>query len=387
MDFRETEETTLLRDTLRKYLAKEVPAAKAEQWDRDDRIPAEELRKLGNLGVCGLCIPEEYGGSGFNVMALAVVVEEIARHSIGLATYYFMCAGYGGLNIAESGSPAQKQRLLPLLAAGEIAFSYGLSEPEVGADLANVTTRAVRDGNRITVRGAKRWTSGASMNQYLYTLVRSGPESAKRRNLSFVLIPTDAPGVTITDLRAMGHNGTPLADVVFEDVQLSVEDVVGGEAGWNNGWSVLAGPALEAEKLAPSALALGTAEAALAEAWEYSQNRVQGGKRICGHQSVRHALADAKTQLQACRLMLQHAAWLVEKRQPSAAVTSMTKLFVAERARDVVLSCQQVMGAYGYAHGFQMQRHVRDALAVPIYGGSSVVQKNNIANLLKLPRE
>jgi alkylation response protein AidB-like acyl-CoA dehydrogenase len=225
------------------------------------------------------------------------------------------------------------------------------------------------------------------MNQYIYSLVRTGPESDRRRNLSFILIPTDAPGVTVTDLAAMGHNGTPLADVTFDNVELSIDDVVGGEAGWNNGWNVLAGPALEAEKLAPASLALGTAEAAMAEAWEYSQNRVQGGKRICGHQTIRHALVEAKTQLQACRLMLQHAAWLVETRRPSAVATSMAKLFVAERCREVVLSCQQVMGAYGYANGFQMQRYVRDIIAVPIYGGSSTVQKNNIANLLRLPRE
>ncbi len=387
MDFLESEEITLLRETLRKYLAKECPPIKAEQWDREDRIPAEELKKLGELGVCGLCIPEEYGGTGFNVMAMAAVVEEIARHSIGLASYYFMCAGYGGLNISESGSEEQKQHFLPLLAAGEIAFSYGLSEPGVGADLGDVATRATREGDCIVINGAKRWTSAASMNQYIYALVRSGPEAAKRKNLSFVLIPTDAPGVNITDLGAMGHNGTPLADVTFDNVQLHINDVVGGEAGWNNGWNVLAGPALEAEKLAPSALALGTAEAALAEAWEYSQNRVQGGKRICGHQAVRHPLVEAKTQLQACRLMLQNAAWLVETRRPSAVATSMTKLFVSERSRDVVLACQQVMGAYGYANGFQMQRYVRDILAVPIYGGSSSVQKNNIANLLRLPRE
>ena len=162
---------------------------------------------------------------------------------------------------------------------------------------------------------------------------------------------------------------------------------VGGEAGWNNGWNVLAGPALEVEKLGPASIAIGVAEAALSEAWAYSQQRVQGGKRICGHQAVRHALSEAQTQLQAARLMLQHATWLVEQRLPSAAATCMAKLFVTERAKEVTLACQQVMGAYGYAHGFNMQRYVRDVLAIPIYGGSSAIQRNNIANLLGLPRE
>ena len=388
VNFEEDDEINALRDTLRRYLSKECPQDKVDRWDREDFIDRQELIRLGDLGVCGLCIPQEYGGLGRKVIAMAVTIEELARCSAGLATYYVMCAAYGGLNIAESGTPEQKRRLLPELAAGRLAFSYGLSEPNVGADLASVETRAERHGERIVITGAKRWTSGACMNDYIYTLVRSGPKENRHRNLSFVLIPTKAPGVRITNLGSMGHNGTPMADVVFEQVELSIEDVIGGETGWNQGWSLLAGPALEVEKLGPSAIALGTAEAALAEAWAYSQDRVQGGKRICAHQAVRHVLAEARTQLQACRLMLAHAAWLVQEGRPSAAATSMAKLFVTERANEMTLACQQqVMGAYGYAHGFQMQRYVRDVLAIPIYGGSSAIQRNNIANLLHLPRE
>jgi alkylation response protein AidB-like acyl-CoA dehydrogenase len=387
MDFIESEEITALRANVRRYVERECPPGKVERWDREDFIPREELQKLGELGICGVCIPEEYGGLGHNVTMMVAAVDELARCSTGLASYFFMCSGYGGLNIAESGSEAQKRRFLPELAAGRLAFSYGLSEPDVGADLGNVKTRADRSGDRIVVNGAKRWTSAASMNDYIYALVRSGPPEARRKNLSFILIPTSAPGVTVTVLSAMGHNGVPLADVTFDNVELSIDDVVGGEAGWNNGWNVLAGPALEVEKLGPASIAIGVAEAALAEAWAYSQQRVQGGKRICGHQAVRHALSEAQTQLQAARLMLQHATWLVEQRLPSAAATCMAKLFVTERAKEVTLACQQVMGAYGYAHGFNMQRYVRDVLAIPIYGGSSAIQRNNIANLLGLPRE
>ena len=264
----------------------------------------------------------------------------------------------------------------------------GLSEPDVGADLANVKTRAERHGDAIVINGTKRWTSGADIADYIYTLVRSGPPEARRENLSFALIPTQAKGVSITRLGSMGSNGVALTDVTLENVEIPIDDVIGGEAGWNKGWQILAGPALEVEKMGPAAINLGVAEAALAEAWEYSQQRVQGGKRICGHQAVRHVLADAQTKLQACRLMMQHAAWLVETEQPSAAATSMAKLFITESAKEIVLSCQQsVLGAYGYAHGFNMERHVRDVLGGPIYGGSSAIQRNNIANLLKLPRE
>jgi alkylation response protein AidB-like acyl-CoA dehydrogenase len=184
----------------------------------------------------------------------------------------------------------------------------------------------------------------------------------------------------------MGMRGTPTNDVILEDVEIPVENIVGGEDFWNRGWSVIAGPALEAEKLGVPALALGVAEAAVAEAWEYSQQRRQFGGPISAIQSIRHVLADAQTKLAACRLMLAQAAWKVHVGQPSAVETSMAKLYVADTARDIVLACQQVLGAYGYAHGFAMERHVRDILVMPIWGGSSAIQKNNIANLMRLPR-
>jgi alkylation response protein AidB-like acyl-CoA dehydrogenase len=124
----------------------------------------------------------------------------------------------------------------------------------------------------------------------------------------------------------------------------------------------------------------------VAEAWAYAQERSQFGMKICGHQAVRHQLAEVQTKLQACRLMLDHAAGLVDRGEQSAVQTSMTKLFVAETVRDITITCQMVMGAYGYAQGFNMERYVRDAMVLPIFGGSSAIQKTNIANLMKLPK-
>jgi alkylation response protein AidB-like acyl-CoA dehydrogenase len=388
MDFQESEDISAIRDTLRRFIQRECPDSAIRQWEEQDTIPREMSVKLGKLGFSGLCVPEEYGGLGRNVIAMTVVLEELTRCSIALSALYNMSAGYGGLNISESGTEEQKKRLLPGLLTGEILFAYGLSEPDVGADLANVKTRAERKGDRVIVNGSKRWTSGADVADYIYTLVRSGPVEAKRKNLSFLIIPTNAKGLTITRIPVMGAHGSSTNDVEFRDVEIPFENVVQGEAGWNNAWNILAGPALEIEKLSPSAIALGQAEAAVAEAWAYSQQRVQGGKRICGHQAVRHVLSDVQTKLQACRLMLRNAASLVENRQPSAVATSMAKLFITENAKEIVLACQQyVMGAYGYAHGFNMERYVRDVLVGPIIGGSTAIQRNNIANLMKLPRD
>lgn len=384
----EADDILALRTSVRRFLEREVPPEMVQAWDREDRIDRGVLKGLAQLGVCHLCVPEEYGGMGREAVAMSAVIEELSRHSVALAILYIMNASYGGLNIAESGSTGQKERFLPGLLEGDLAFAYGLSEPDVGADLTRVKTRATRHGDTIVIEGAKRWTTGADICDYIYALVRSGPAEQQRNNLSFVLIPAKARGVSITKLDAMGTNGCALHDVVFDKVELPFDLVVGEEQGWNNGWSILAGPALEVEKLSPSAMALGIAEAAMAEAWAYSQQRVQGGKRICGHQSVRHVRAQAQTDLQACRLMLEHAATLVERGEPSAVATSMAKLFIAETGKKIVLDCQQfVMGAYGYAKGFNMERHVRDALGPPIYGGSTAIQRNNIANLMKLPRE
>jgi alkylation response protein AidB-like acyl-CoA dehydrogenase len=239
----------------------------------------------------------------------------------------------------------------------------------------------------VTINGAKRWCSGANFADYILMLVRSGDAEARYRNLSMVLVPTDAPGLSMHSDGAMGVRGIPVNDVLFDNVEVPFANVLGGEAKWNEGWSLLAGPALEIEKLETPALALGVAEAAVAEAWDYSQQRKQFGAPICTIQSIRHMLSDVQTKLQACRLMLMSAASKVHNGQPSAVDTSMAKLYVSDTARDIVLTCQQVLGAYGYAHGFAMERYVRDALVMPIWGGSSAIQKNNIANLMRLPRK
>jgi alkylation response protein AidB-like acyl-CoA dehydrogenase len=180
--------------------------------------------------------------------------------------------------------------------------------------------------------------------------------------------------------------GPSTNDVMFDNVRIPRENVMGGFAMWNRGWEQLAGPTLEIEKLQPIAMAIGIAEAAVDEAWTYAQERVQFGVKICAHQAVRHTLAEVQTSLQACRLMLAGSIDLIDRGEPSAVQTSMTKLFVADTVVELVLKCQRVLGAYGYAQGFAMERLVRDALVLPIFGGSSAVQKGNIANLMMLPR-
>jgi alkylation response protein AidB-like acyl-CoA dehydrogenase len=161
---------------------------------------------------------------------------------------------------------------------------------------------------------------------------------------------------------------------------------LGGAEKWNAGWNLLAGRALDVEKIEITAVAVGIATAAVEEAWEYSQTRVQFDKPICAHQAVRHKLVEARTKLQACQHMLYHAAWLANEGKPCSVETSMAKLFVGDTVVEIALACQQVMGAYGCTSDYDMERHVRDLLLMPIVGGSSNMQKNNIAARLGLPQ-
>lgn len=387
MDFSESEETEALRDLVVRFLEREVPPELAAKWDREDHIPREMIKRLAELGLTSLTVPEEYGGMGRDVIGIVTAIYLLAKRSPALAGLLIMNACYGSLNIAESGTQEQKERFLPGLCAGEILFAYGLSEPDVGADLASVQTRAEIRGGQVVINGYKRWCSGAVFSDYIFMLVRSGDPDARYRNLSVVLVPPGRPGITLEQIGTLGVHGIPTNDVILEDVAVPLDNIVGGEAMWNRGWELMAGPGLEVEKLETPALALGVAEAALDEAWQYAQERKQFGKAICAQQSIRHVLAEAQTKLQACRLMLQSAAWKVQQGLPSAVDTSMAKLFISDTAVEIVLECQKVLGAYGYAHGFAMERYVRDVLVMPIWGGSSAIQKNNIANFLRLPKQ
>jgi alkylation response protein AidB-like acyl-CoA dehydrogenase len=382
----EPEHVSLLRETLRRFVAQEMPPEQVRRWDREHRFPPELFRKLAGLGVCGLTIDEEHGGSGRDLVAAVAVIEELCQRGAFAAGPFIHCAFYGGVNISENGSPEQKRVLLPRLARGELLFAYGLSEPDVGGDLASVRTTARRsaDGKTLVVSGAKRWCTGADFADYIYCLVRTDPEGERYRNLAFVLIPTEAKGITRIPLEHINLRYTLSSDVIFENVVVPIENVVGGEAGWNRGWRMLAGEALDVEKLEITAVTYGIARAAVEEAWAYAQARQQFGKPISGHQAVRHALVDARTRLHACRHMLYHAAWLAQLRRPCSVETSMAKLFVADTGVEIALACQRVMGAYGLAEGHDMERHVRDLLGMPIVGGSSNMQRNNIANRLGL---
>ena len=382
----EPEHITMLRDSVKKFVAKEMPAEKMRAWETSRTFPRDVFSKLAELGVCGLTVDEEYGGLGRDIVAAVMVLEELSRSGTALAGPFIHCAFYGGINISEKGSDAQKRDLLPKLASGELIFAYGLSEPNVGADLASVSTRAelIDDGKAVLVNGAKRWCTAAGDADHIYCLVKSDPVAPKYQNLSLLLIPTDTPGIAIENIahQALGYAET--TDVTFEDVIVPSSLIIGGTEGWNRGWPMLAGPALDVEKLEVAALAFGLAAGCLEMAWKYAQERQQFGKSISSHQAIAQTLAQLQTKLLASRQILYYAAWLADMRRPCSAETSMAKLFVTETAREIGIECQQILGAYGFADEYDMGRMVQDLLLMPVIGGSSNIQRNNIAKRLRL---
>ncbi|WP_353191844.1 acyl-CoA dehydrogenase family protein [Pandoraea pnomenusa] len=378
VDFAETTETKQLRATLRRFVEKEMPREAAARWDRENHFPRDVFDKLATLGVMGLTVPEQYGGAGRDIVATMITIEELSRRSLAVSVPYIMAACYAGMNLVECGSEAQKEALLSKVVDGRLMFAYGWTEPDIGADLASVKTRAERVGEKVVINGAKRFCSGAAISDYIYTLVRSGAEGDRYRNLSMVLVPPNTPGVTITPIDSLGMKGAATTDVTFENVEVPASNIIGGDAGWHQGWSMLVGSGLDVEKLEVAAVAVGVATAALEDAWQYAHERRQFGKTINEYQSIRHKLADMQTRLHASRLMLYHAASKANRHERCAVETSMTKLYAAEAAKEIALECQTIFGAYGYVKEFDAERYVRDALLIPIMGGSSAIQRNNI---------
>lgn len=386
MNFDLPEHIVLLQDTLRRFVSQHMPREAAAKWDTDNHFPRDVFDKLSQLGVMGLTVPEQYGGAGRDILATLIVIEELSKRSLAVAVPYIMSACYAGMNLVECASERQKRELLPKVAAGELTFAYGWTEPDVGADVASVRTTAIRDRDEVVINGTKRFCSGADICDYIYTLVRSDATAGKSSGLSFVLIPPDAPGVTITPIEALGMKGATTTDVVFSEVRIPKGNVIGEDEGWNDGWRMISGSGLDVEKLEVAAISLGIATAALEDAWAYAQEREQFGGPISQYQSIRHKLADMHTQVHAARLMTYHAAWLANEGRRCGTETSMTKLFVTEIAKAVALECQTIFGAYGYVKGYDTERYVRDALLMPIIGGSSAIQRNNIVNWQGLAR-
>jgi alkylation response protein AidB-like acyl-CoA dehydrogenase len=381
MDFGFNEEQNILRESVRKLMDKHAPPEYVRKLDREQAYPYELYDEWVKAGLIGLPFPEEYGGSGGTVLDMTIVAEEIARRSTDLVMAYGGSV-FTGLNIVRKGSPEQKKYWLPKLLSGEIKMSISMSEPDAGSDVGNIHTTARREGNSAYVlNGQKLWATGAgAKNNFINMYVKTDTTAHYRQGLSLFLIDNQTPGLEIRKLDMLGRRCTGTYEIFLKDVRVPADRLIGGE---NKGWDVvMAG--LQIERVTGAAAACGGAQAVVDLAVSYAKERKQFGKPIGSFQAIAHMLADMQTEVDATRLLVLRAAWLVDNNKEALREITMAKLMAGETYAKVSNLGMQIMGGYGYNMEFDMQRHFRDARAATIAGGTSQMQRNLIANLMGL---
>jgi alkylation response protein AidB-like acyl-CoA dehydrogenase len=380
MDFGFSDEQRMLRDTVRKLMAKHAPPEYVCQHDRERTYPEELFQAFAEAGLLALPFPEEYGGAGGNLVDMVVVAEEIARVSADLVMAY-TGGVFCGLNLVRMASEEQKRDWIPKFIAGKIKFSISMSEPDAGSDIGAMRTSAVRDGNEWVIDGQKIWASTAgAKNNVINLYVKTDPKAHYRQGLSLFLVDNDTPGLTLRKLDMLGRRATGTYELTFDKVRVPPDRLVGGE---NKGWDcVMAG--LQVERATSSAGNVGAAQGIVDLAVQYAKDRKQFGRPIGANQAIAHMLADMATEVEAGRSLMWRAAWMVSAGQDALREITMAKLFTSETYVKIASQGMQVMGGFGYSEEFDMARHFRDSRAATIAAGTSQIQRNLIANLMGL---
>jgi alkylation response protein AidB-like acyl-CoA dehydrogenase len=374
MDVTPNQDQAAIRDTARRA-ARELLAPHAARNDAEERFPGETLKQLGRLGLMGINVPAEYGGSEAGVVAYALAVRELAAGCAG-TTVALMVTNMVAETIVRYGNEDQKQRFLPRICGGEWpAASFCLSEPGSGSDAAGMTTTAVLDGDHYVLNGTKAWiTSGGHAGVYLI-MARTAPGPGSKGITTF-LVEAGTPGLTATrPEEKLGLRASHTTQIVLEDCRVPVANRLGDEG---IGFKV-AMSALDGGRVGVSAQALGIATAALQAATRYATERKQFGGPISQNQAIQWMIADSATELEAGWLMCLRAASLKEKGQPHSREAAMSKVFCTEVANEICHRAVQIHGGYGYTREYPVERHLRDVRVTRIYEGTSEVQRIVIA--------
>jgi alkylation response protein AidB-like acyl-CoA dehydrogenase len=374
MDVTPNQDQAAIRDTARRA-ARELLAPNAARNDAEERFPTETLKQLGRLGLMGINVPAEYGGSEAGVVAYALAVRELSAGCAG-TTVALMVTNMVAETIVRYGNEEQKQRFLPRICGGEWpAASFCLSEPGSGSDAAGMTTTAVLDGDHYVLNGTKAWiTSGGHAGVYLIMArTASGPGS---KGITTFLVEAGTPGLTATrPEEKLGLRASHTTQIVLEDCRVPVSNRLGDEG---IGFKV-AMSALDGGRVGVSAQALGIATAALQAATRYATERKQFGGPISQNQAIQWMIADSATELEAGWLMCLRAASLKEKGLPHSREAAMSKVFCTEVANEICHRAVQIHGGYGYTREYPVERHLRDVRVTRIYEGTSEVQRIVIA--------
>jgi len=378
MDFSLSEEQCLLRDSLREFVLREV-LPEAGELDRASLFPARAVRRLAEMGLLGMSIPEAYGGAGLDALGAALAIEEIARGSASLAVTVSVtnsvCAG----PIARYGSEDQKRRYLPRLASGEILGGFSLTEPDSGSDAAHLRTRARREGDAYLLSGDKAWVTNVVEGQVFVLLAATDP-SQGARGLTAFLVEKSFPGFTFGKVEdKMGLRSSLTGSILLQECRVPVANRLGEEG---QGFKI-AMTTLDGARIGIAAQAVGIARGALEESIAFSKQRKAFGQPINQFQAIQFMLADMSTSIEAARLLVHRAARLRDL--GNAAFTreaSMAKLFASEMVNRVAYQAVQIHGACGYSREYPVERYYRDARVTTIYEGTSEIQRLVIARKL-----
>src|SRR6058998_2739225 len=372
-----TDEQGQMRDLVR-VIARERIAPLAARVDETETYPADQLAWLGEQGLMGLYIPETYGGTALGTLAFCLAVEEIAWACASTAVIYLVQYA-GGWPIVAAGSEDQKRRYLPRLASGEITAAFSLSEPGAGSDAASISTRADRKGDRYVLNGVKLWVTNGSQASVV-TLFATVDRGRGKGGVTAFLVEPTFPGFALGKLeRKMGIRGSPTVALHLTDCEVPVENRLGEEG---EGFK-LALRALDGSRPGVGAEAVGIAQAALDAAVAYAKERQQFGQPIASFQGLQFMLADMAMQVHGARLLVHHAASLVDRGAASTALeSSLAKCFAADAAMKVTTDAVQVFGGYGYTREYPVERFMRDAKITQIYEGTNQIQRLVIAREL-----
>jgi butyryl-CoA dehydrogenase len=354
-----------------------IPAAEDE-----GTIPRDVIRSLGELGVLGMNVPERDGGIGASAVAFALVLEELAAAWPSLAVGVSVNSGIVCGSIVRLGTPEQKREFLPRLADGRGLASFCLTEPTSGSDAASLRATARRDGDGWLLEGQKLFVTSAPYAPFFIVLARVGQADPAKAHggITAFLVPAEAPGVVVGKAeRKLGLSASETSAVTFEDVRVPATAVLGTEG---RGFSEVAMAGLDAGRIGIGAQSLGIGRGALALACAYAKERRQFGAPIGSFQAIRFALAQARTELDAARMLVLRAAWLKDRGARFTSEASEAKLYASEAANRAVSACLQVFGGYGYMREYGIERYFRDARATTIYEGTSEVQRMVIARSL-----
>jgi hypothetical protein len=373
-----TEEQEMMRKMVRDFAEREI-APVVEQMDETDEFPTEVIRKMGDLGLMGIPLPQSYGGAGMDFTSYIIAIHELSKVSASFGVILSVHTSVGTNPIFYFGTEEQKQKYVTKLAQGEYLGAFGLTEPSAGSDAGSLKTRAVKHGDHYVLNGSKVFITNGEAADTFVVFARTNPDEAGHRGISAFIVERDTPGFSIGKKeRKMGLNGSGTVEIVFEDARVPAENLLGAEgAGFK-----IAMANLDVGRIGIAAQSLGLAEAALKHATAYAKDRTQFGKSIGKQQAVGFKLADMATEVEAAKLLTYRAANLRMRGIPCGQEASMAKLFASTVARKTAIEAVQIFGGYGYIKDYPVERLFRDAKVTEIYEGTSEIQRHVIAKKL-----